>query len=140
MIVLLISLLICSCSSPFGINIMDYEELTGEEFSSWQKTASFSYLPEVKDYWKSPIEFESDGGGDCEDFSIYLVYLLGKEASVVSVKINGMYHSIVSYRGYYLEPQKVLRYYRKDAFTTLRVYSYAEAMRKATRYGTKEVR
>lgn len=140
MIVLSLFLLICSCSSPFGLNSMGYKECTEEEFSSWQKTASFAYISENKDYWKSPIEFERDGGGDCEDFSIYLVYLLGKEASVVSVKINGMYHSIVSYRGYYLEPQKVLRYYRKDAFTTLRVYSYAEAMRKATRYGTKEVR
>ena len=34
----------------------------------------FSYIPEsvVVDRWKVPSRFIRDGGGDCEDFSIYL--------------------------------------------------------------------
>jgi hypothetical protein len=32
--------------------------------------------PEGEDYWKAPYETERDGGGDCEDLSIWLLYKL----------------------------------------------------------------
>jgi len=38
----------------------------------------FKYIADEKDHWKTPSEFENDGGGDCEDFAIYKFYnLLG---------------------------------------------------------------
>jgi len=32
--------------------------------------------PEGEDYWKAPYETERDGGGDCEDLSLWLLYKL----------------------------------------------------------------
>lgn len=34
--------------------------------------------PYGEDYWKAPYETERDGGGDCEDLSLWLLYKLTK--------------------------------------------------------------
>jgi hypothetical protein len=39
-------------------------------------------------YWKSPREFENDGGGDYEDFATYLMYLLGEKSSMYVVNLS----------------------------------------------------
>ncbi len=31
----------------------------------------FLYLKDAEDYWKTPVEFIADHGGDCEDWCIY---------------------------------------------------------------------
>ena len=45
---------------------------------------NFIYIPELKDYWKNPIEFMNDGGGDCEDWVRWYVDIL-----VRIVKLEG---------------------------------------------------
>ena len=36
----------------------------------------FRYIAEKKDYWKTPVEFMNDGGGDCEDWARWYVDIL----------------------------------------------------------------
>lgn len=36
----------------------------------------FKYIAEKGDYWKTPIEFLNDGGGDCEDFARFTLDVL----------------------------------------------------------------
>ena len=37
---------------------------------------NFKYIAEKKDYWRTPIEFMNDGGGDCEDWARWHVDVL----------------------------------------------------------------
>lgn len=36
----------------------------------------FKYIAEKHDYWKTPLEFMNDGGGDCEDWARWYVDIL----------------------------------------------------------------
>lgn len=38
----------------------------------------YKFISDRDDYWKTPQEFQKDGGGDCEDFSIVKYYYLLK--------------------------------------------------------------
>jgi len=131
------SLLMVSCAGPFGLNLKDYHNNTDILLTAWEKTAQFKYIPDIIDYWKSPIEFESDGGGDCEDFAVYLMYLLGDESEFVGFMREDGLHAIVRYKGLLIEPQIFM--------TTLsdveiaRVYSYREVMQRATFWGMKGI-
>lgn len=37
---------------------------------------NYKYISEKGDYWKTPIEFINDGGGDCEDFERFAIDVL----------------------------------------------------------------
>ena len=63
--------LVVLSSCTFGLNPMGYEVKHGDLDSAWKHVASFEYQDDPKGYWKSPVEFERDGGGDCEDFAIW---------------------------------------------------------------------
>lgn len=41
-----------------------------------QYSQKFKYIAEKGDYWKTPIEFLNDGGGDCEDFARFTLDVL----------------------------------------------------------------
>jgi len=125
-------LFICSCS-PFFLNTQGYEYLEMDLETAWKETASFRYIHEDVNYWKSPIEFERDGGGDCEDFSVYLVYILGEEASLVIIEN----HAIVKYRGLYIEPQKYGRYLEIQEKNILEIYDYYYVCSYSTISGSK---
>lgn len=109
--------------------------------SAWRACAAFHYYPDVDaaDSWKSPREFERDGGGDCEDFAVFLTYHLGREAAVLGVRMNNSetLHAIVEYRGELIEPAIYGRKYKPESMTVLRRYSYDEAMAISTANGTK---
>lgn len=40
------------------------------------------YIAEKGDYWKTPIEFVNDGGGDCEDFARFNADVLARTVNV----------------------------------------------------------
>ena len=109
---------IVSCS-PFGFNLEGYAKQESDFNSAWVKTSNYKYISEGDaQYFKSPKQFESDGGGDCEDFTGHLMYYAGEgEAVFISYQKDGetRCHCIMKYRGRYLEPQCFGRYYDPDA-------------------------
>ena len=138
-IVVLTLFFLISCEVPFGNNRMGYEELNEPLFSSWRIVSSHKYIPDNNDYWKSPIEFERDGGGDCEDFAIALVYRLGQESSMVFIRTATNVHALVEWHNFYVDPQIFMSFYRVENIKIIRVYNYDDTMKEATRWGTKAI-
>jgi len=132
----IIALLVISCS-PFGFNPMGYEEKAMPLNEAWKLVSSYKYIPDKLGYWKSPKEFFSDGGGDCEDFSAALVYLLGPKASMVVYDRGDCNHCIVEYKGEYLEPQTYSKRY--TSISELYRLDYYEAMDRTTDRGNKSL-
>jgi hypothetical protein len=127
-----------SCS-PFYMNYMGYENLSMPLGEAWIKTSGFRYLNENHAYIKSPFEFERDGGGDCEDFAIYMVYLLGPKASGIVIKAGEFRHMIVRYDNLYIEPQVHGMYYDKYKLEIIEVLDYFLLMKYSTSMGTKKL-
>lgn len=98
-------LMLGSCAFP--MNTQGYAEkgkgMPLEE--AWLIASAYEYQWEEVGYWKSPLEFERDGGGDCEDFAAYMMYLLGDESMMVVVGGRWGDHALVWYGGRILEPQ-----------------------------------
>jgi hypothetical protein len=131
--------LLGSCS-PFGLNPMGYEVLHENLDVAWKKVALRNYIPENgTNYWKSPAEFFRDGGGDCEDFAVTLVYLLGPDAEVVIEGTNSENcHAIVFYKGMYIEPQKYNKFYTPPT-NILKTWSYSDILWWTTLGGCKSI-
>jgi hypothetical protein len=130
---------ISSCDVAFGFNALDYARLNLDLETAWRKTAAYRYFPDAPNDWKSPKEFEHDGGGDCEDFATYLMYQLGDESAMYLVKLGSpkKYHAIVLYNGRYLEPQVYKRVYDPSEFEVILRLGYAATMLMATNGGSK---
>ena len=139
-VISIVCAILSSCT--FGLNTMGYEVKHGDLESSWKYVASFEYQDDPEGYWKSPMEFERDGGGDCEDFATDLMYYLGPESKLYIVQMNGMesYHAIVFYDGNFIESEMYGIYYTMDDFLISGIYSYKDAMQWATKYGSKDMR
>jgi hypothetical protein len=131
-----LAVLFMSCS-PFGLNPMGYEVLHEDLDTAWQRVASMKYIPETGDYWKSPEEFFRDGGGDCEDFSIALLYLLGEGEMYTYMDARIGLHSIVKYRGRFCEPQVYGRYRPDPADSVRYIREYDTVILRATIAGVK---
>jgi hypothetical protein len=131
--------LLGSCS-PFGLNPMGYKVLYEDLDTAWKKVSSMKYINDPEKYWKSPQEFFSDGGGDCEDFATALMYLLGPDASIVIVGNNYPEHTIVYYKGFYIESQIYELYVQYSDINILYTLSYDSALFLATAYGVKSIR
>lgn len=91
----LLTAILCASCSPVLI-----PETTIDIDTAWKSTSNFRGIPDPPGgYWKSPAEFVADGGGDCEDFSTYLLYLLGPDsgAKMVIIKIPGyrVFHAAI---------------------------------------------
>jgi len=142
---LLIIAVTVSCS-PFLFNTEGYERMDENLYAAWSKTSSYKYIAEGKgnQYWKSPKEFEVDGGGDCEDFSGYLMYQLGEgDAVIVTYQRDGksICHCIIRYRGKYLEPQIFDHWIEPEliGWKIVETYSWTEYMAKITDFGTRDL-
>jgi hypothetical protein len=129
---------LASCS-PFGFNSMGYEVLHEDLDTAWQKVAAMEYQDDPEDYCKSPIEFFQDGGGDCEDFAIALIYLLGPSASFIGIESAIGKHAIVKYDSLYLEPSIYGVYYNPYKTSILVQYTYDYVIKIATLSGTKKL-
>lgn len=61
----------------------------------------YEYITETGDYWKSPKEFEADGGGDCEDFAIFKYQVLlnlgyaDEDMEIVVGTVQGETHAVL---------------------------------------------
>ena len=137
------ALVFASCS-PFGLNVAGYAEKAESLDIAWAKTSSYAYIPEDKNHWKSPKQFEEDGGGECEDFSSHLLYSLGEgEAVTVSFyqQSEKADHCIVRYRGKYIEPQCYNEYIdiEKRGWVVVDEYTWEEVMATITRHGTRKI-
>lgn len=64
---------------PHQSNI-EIPHLKIDTIAEFIKNSGLKYIAEREgeDYWKAPYETERDGGGDCEDLAIWLVYKLEK--------------------------------------------------------------
>jgi hypothetical protein len=83
------------------------------------------------------MEFEADGGGDCEDFAVYMMYLLGNESMMVLVQGATAVHALVWYDGQIMEPQ-VYGAYVNNA-VVVEWIAWSEAMGWATEGGRKSL-
>ena len=130
---------ISSCDMAFGFNKLDYARLNTDLDTAWRQTAKYSYFLDTRNEWKSPKEFEQDGGGDCEDFAAHLMYYLGDASSmyIVRLKSQKTYHAIVRYDGRYLEPQVFKRVYDPSEFEVAYHLGYTATMLFVTSGGSK---
>jgi len=135
-VLLALTIPLISCE-PYYNNLQGYTY--GQHLSlneAWAKVSAMAYMRDTTgDYWKSPVEFYRDGGGDCEDFSGALMYELGEKASVAIVRMYGAYHMIVKWEGRYLEPQAQGLYY--PTVNIVSTLNYADMMRNCTNGGAK---
>jgi hypothetical protein len=134
--ILALALLFMSCS-PFGLNPLGYDVLHTDLDTAWQRVASMKYIPETGDYWKSPREFFRDGGGDCEDFAIALLYLLGEGEMYIYMDDRIGLHSIVKYKGFFYEPQDYGRFRPDPQNSIWYIYDYDASIWRATIGGVK---
>lgn len=133
-----------SCSNPFGDNCnYCYESYPID--SAWEITASFSFKPDIDGYWSSPKEFEEAGGGDCEDFSTYMLYLLGPDSgarlAIIPYNNNNTigFHAVIKLAsGKLIEPQFYGMYYPNDT-DIIWSLSYYDVMRYSTDGGRKSI-
>ncbi|MDX9827770.1 MAG: hypothetical protein RBT73_08475 [Spirochaetia bacterium] len=133
------SAVLAGCA-PFAFNQKGYTYNEEDLLSAWSEVASNKYYYDFGEYWKSPSEFDSKGGGDCEDFAIALVYRLGREASSVCVmESDGDFHVIVKYRDRFLEPQRLGMYYEKKDLNILWIMDYDKTMSISTLWGVKSL-
>ena len=130
---------ICVSCSPFGLNPMGYEVLHEDLDTAWRKVSAMKYIPEDGNYWKSPVEFFRDGGGDCEDFAIALVYLLGPDSKSIRIYWPPYYHFIVEYDNKYIEPQCYGYEYFPSDITIVNTFSYSYSITMATVTGLKSI-
>lgn len=131
-------LFIVSCS-PFGFNPMGYEIRHDDLDSTWLHVSDQKYIPDSarNDYWKSPVEFFMDGGGDCEDFAIAMMYSLGPESEMLIIQSSDGIHAMVVYNEIAISPQSYGVTLAVSGLRVLKRISYTEAMAKATKHGTK---
>jgi len=135
----LLTIAFCSCS-PFVLNIKDYAMNSYDLDTAWLKSSSLEYSSD--DEFRSPIETEAYNGGDCFDIAAYLIYYLGKDASMVVVETDNpdVHHAVVKYHGKYIEAQIYGRYYDPDDLVVVDEYSYYKLMGYITSYGTRAVK
>ena len=143
---LILIVILQGCDPAFGFNTQGYVYQELPLLEAWQKTASFQWQDDPDGYFKSPHEFEADGGGDCEDFAAYLMYQLGRDSELCTIYLystngneNEPNHAIVKYHGLFLEPQLVGGYYKSSDFKLFDTYSYNDVMLSATNSGAKNI-
>jgi hypothetical protein len=139
---LFVSFLFYSCSSHYLSPYMSVDD-------AWKKTSSFSQIHDEGEQYKSPSEFEKDGGGDCDDFTPYMMSLIGRgELIVMSYdytndegKRSQGFHTALLLDGQILEPQSYNTYLTLGDsvfhFREIIVWTYDEVMSVVTLGGLK---
>lgn len=134
---LILTVVLSSCTFPINMQGYVEEGLGMNVDEAWKQTDAFAYIREDVNYWKSPMEFEADGGGDCEDFAVYMMYLLGNESMLVLVQGKTAVHALVWYDGQIMEPQ-IYGAYVNNA-VVVEWIAWSEAMGWATEGGRKSL-
>jgi len=119
-IILRLAFILCIILSSCSLGNKYYLSLD----KAWIMTSQHEYMIETNDTWKSPEVFSTDGGGDCEDFAIYMVSLLGP-GSYLAATVN---HAVVYYDGQFIEPQTYGKYYAPGELSILYMLNYTQIM------------
>jgi predicted transglutaminase-like cysteine proteinase len=91
-------------NNPFAIPAAMVPTVTICDKINRKVNKSFVYIRDgISDTWRTPPQFVSNGGGDCEDFAVYKMSLLAKEgvplASMELVicfdKFSREYHNVL---------------------------------------------
>lgn len=101
---------------------------------------NFQYIEDDKsDIWKTPAQFRSDNGGDCEDIAIYTAFELMKygfdrrDMKLLVGTKEGKYHAVLYYQkgrqkiifdNQYSLPILEWRYRLYEGFETLQTYKF----------------
>jgi hypothetical protein len=116
--------------NPYKSPRMQFDE-------AWKDTAGYSYIEDHGlEEWRTPEEFEKEGGGDCDCFCVHLIWELGG-GSLVGVetevhKGKGLSkHAIVEYGGEFIEPQHYGKRYDPKKLVILARWDYLDLMRLA---------
>lgn len=136
-----VAVVLMGCNGPFYTNEMGYEELSLSPDEAWAAMSDFVYIEEYGefDYIKSPREFERDGGGDCDDFAVYMCYLLGPESYTIWATDGERKHVFIEYKGEWLEPQITGMRWAKNRWEVLYRRGYYTTMEMATHDGTRRI-
>jgi hypothetical protein len=86
------------------------------------------------DEWQTPEETYARRAGDCEDYTILMLYFIkdiAPDARMCVIQSNGAstYHAIISNGNVYMEPQVWRMYWERSTFSIKQTYSYAEALK-----------
>lgn len=120
---------IAADDNPYRSPRMQFDE-------AWQDTARYSYIKDngLED-WRTPEEFEGEGGGDCDCFCVHLIWELGGGSLVaVSTELpdgSTIRHAILEYGGEYIEPQTYGKRYDPAKLVILARWNYLDVMRLA---------
>jgi hypothetical protein len=105
-------------------------------YQTWKVTnyvsKNYNHIDEKKDRWDLPEEFHANGGGDCEDFDNFTMYLLKEKFNIRSELIlveNGdETHTLILVDGqYYFDPVTNNRY-TNVKFDIIWICSYEESI------------
>lgn len=139
-----LSILTLGSCAPFYFNPKGYESPKLSFDEAWRKTASFTYMIDngLAEEFKSPRQFEENGGGDCEDFGAYMMYLMGggEMACLAIYDVNGEIisaHCGIIYDGKIIEPQRYGELVDMGIYSLHMKLSYSYVMSRATEYGTR---
>ena len=143
--VLIISSLLMGCSYGFEANTgcQDLSALCEYTNSQIDYVYDYDSVYEQGEYFQSPIETEFLRTGDCEDFSIYFMYLANKELNVkpdfVIIWIENMgYHAMTFYDGVYYCPTNLyITEELPERFTEIASFDYNTIMVCSTLFYTK---
>lgn len=125
---------------------LDYPYLEESLEEAWPRAATLEYYPDgegsLLGYWQSPRETDERGGGDCEDIAAWMVYHLGKGASLAMIHRlkdpEGPNHAVVVYGGQLLEAQRVGKVYFPGEYSSwIATISYEDVLALSTAFSTK---
>ena len=96
-------------------------------------TTRLRYIPDDADRWQAPQETIERGGGDCEDFCLFVGYFareLGYDVYLVSIDTPEGSHMILEMNGVYYEAQGVTKFKGIEHYTRTSRESIENALRK----------
>ena len=144
-IVLLCTVLVVGCTSipegQFWVYQWDFPnegELLGSVSSTyWWIVNNLDYQEDVFYEWKTPKETYEDGGGDCEDLALFMMYLVWKytesEPFMMIIRKSGVkHHAIVRVKNMLYDPKGSINVDILNLdFKIIREYNYGQAMYRA---------
>lgn len=138
---------IYSCSYSFisDIGCRDLSDLCRYVNSNIEYISDYDSVYQTKEYFQSPLETEELKNGDCEDFTIYFMYLSKREFNIkpyfVIVFVENMgYHVTAYYDGIYYDPTNLfITDELPDNIHVIITFNYNIIMPYSTRLFTKDI-
>ena len=100
------------------------------------------YQSDSGDYWQAPQDTIDRGGGDCEDYAIFVAYYarkFGYDVYLVGISTPVGNHMIVSLNGVLYEPQTLQARPDYNVYTKIARFTVEEAIQKCYIGGSRSV-